>query len=119
MKIQQGAFLACIPARNNGTSEGDWQNRGYQPGQPGWRADYSHDKLLIHWTSVTYIWCLLPQLVWCMPLPVMFSFAHHLLTLIRPLITSCVDFTLFCPLPMLAHTCYCCTVDASMIKQAL
>jgi len=29
-------------------------------------------KLLVRWASDTYIWCLLPQLLWCMPLHEMF-----------------------------------------------
>jgi len=29
-------------------------------------------KLLVRWASDTYIWCVLPQLLWCMPLDEMF-----------------------------------------------
>ena len=35
-------------------------------------CDTNMSKLLVRWASDTYIRCLLPQLLWCMPLHVMF-----------------------------------------------
>jgi len=35
-------------------------------------CDTNVSKLLVRWASDTYIRCLLPQLLWCMPLHVMF-----------------------------------------------
>jgi len=36
-------------------------------------CDTNVSKLLVRWASDTYIRCLLPQLLWCMPLHVMFT----------------------------------------------
>jgi len=47
-------------------------------------CDTNVSKLLLRWGSDTYIWCLLPQLLWCMPLHVMFPLPTTSLHLVRP-----------------------------------
>ena len=93
-------------------------------------CDTNVSKLLLQWASNNYIRCLLPQLLWCMPLNVIFPLPTTSLHLVRPArvvcmvssmfcsltrqpvpVTSCVELQSFCPLPMsamlvfLAQTC--------------
>jgi len=84
--------------RSRGTSAEDWRWRlhttsGVQaplPFRRGGRTksnmscDTNVSKLLLRWASDTYIRCLLPQLLWCMPLHVMFPLPTTSLHLVRP-----------------------------------
>ena len=68
--------------RNRSTSAGDWQWRVYTNNVATTTTtgvDPS-GKFIIH----TYIWCLLPQLLWCTPLHVMFPLPTTSLHLVRP-----------------------------------
>jgi len=47
-------------------------------------CDTNVSKLLVRWAFDTYIRCLLPQLLWCMPLHVMFPLPTTSLHLVRP-----------------------------------
>jgi len=57
--------------------------RGRQPAS-SMSCDTNVSKLFVRWASDTYIQCLLPQLLWCMPLHVMFPLLTTSLHLVHP-----------------------------------
>jgi len=66
--------------RNSGTLTGDWWWRVYTTTTTTTTGVDPTGKLIVR----TYIWCLLPQLLWCMPLHVMFLLPTTSLHLVCP-----------------------------------